>query len=73
MTNLEYYEQDKIHDVDHVATPRFVVEDIYKLINIQSYKMVWFPFNNYDSEFKLNYGFRTIKIILGEHWWRLNY
>jgi len=47
------YEFNKLHDVDHVATPRFVVENIYKLINIQGFKMVWFPFNNYDSEFKL--------------------
>ena len=38
---------------DHVATPRYVVEDIYKIINIQNYKNIWFPFNNYDSEFKL--------------------
>ena len=47
------YELNKLHDVDHVATPRFVVENIYKLINIQGFKMVWFPFDNYDSEFKL--------------------
>ena len=50
---ISAYEFDKLHDVDHVATPRFVVEDIYNLINIKKYKMVWFPFNNYDSEFKL--------------------
>lgn len=47
------YEQSKEIDKDHVATPRYVVEDIYKLIDITSYKNVWFPFNNYDSEFKL--------------------
>ena len=28
-------------------------KNIYKLINIQSYKSIWFPFNNYDSQFKL--------------------
>ncbi len=47
------YEEDKKTNSDHVATPRFVVEDIYKLIDIQSFKNIWFPFNNYDSEFKL--------------------
>ncbi|HAA0278248.1 TPA_asm: sugar-phosphate nucleotidyltransferase, partial [Listeria monocytogenes] len=40
-------------DKDHVATPRYVVEDIYNLIDIDSFKSIWFPFNNYDSEFKL--------------------
>ncbi|MBC1233669.1 sugar-phosphate nucleotidyltransferase [Listeria booriae] len=38
---------------DHVATPRFVVENIYSLIDIESFKSLWFPFNHYDSEFKL--------------------
>ncbi|HAA0065723.1 TPA_asm: sugar-phosphate nucleotidyltransferase, partial [Listeria monocytogenes] len=38
---------------DHIATPRYVVEDIYNLIDIDSFKSIWFPFNNYDSEFKL--------------------
>lgn len=47
------YEASKAADKDHVATPRYVVEDIYKLIGITNYKNVWFPFNNYDSEFKL--------------------
>lgn len=47
------YEKDKLENKDHVATPRFVVEDIYKLINIKSYNSIWFPFNNYDSQFKL--------------------
>ena len=47
------YEEDKKTNPDHVATPRYVVEDIYKLIQIESYKNIWFPFNNYDSEFKL--------------------
>ena len=41
------------HDRNHVATPRYVVEDIYKLIHIEQFSMVWFPFNNYDSQFKL--------------------
>lgn len=50
---MEEYEKSKINNKDHVATPRWVVEQIYKLINIESYHMCWFPFNNYDSEFKL--------------------
>ena len=51
--NLEVYEKDKENNKDHVATPRYVVEDIYSLINIKQFKSVWLPFNNYDSEFKL--------------------
>jgi len=47
------YEYEKAISKDHVATPRWVVEQIYDLINITSYKSIWFPFNNYDSEFKL--------------------
>lgn len=47
------YEEDKILNKDHVATPRYVVENIYDIIGIQKYKNIWFPFNNYDSEFKL--------------------
>ena len=47
------YEQEKMESKDHVATPRWVVECIYKLINIERYTSIWFPFNNYDSEFKL--------------------
>lgn len=47
------YEKDKAVNKDHVATPRYVVENIYDIINIQKYKNIWFPFNNYDSEFKL--------------------
>lgn len=46
------YEENKL-DKDHVATPRWVVENIYELIDIKSFKMIWFPFNNYDSHFKL--------------------
>lgn len=49
----ETYEEVKINDKDHIATPRWVVESIYNLINIRLFKMVWLPFNNYDSEFKL--------------------
>lgn len=52
MYNLCYEENKKI-DNDHVATPRWVVEDIYNLIQIENYKSIWFPFNHYDSEFKL--------------------
>ena len=49
----EIYEEDKKINKDHVATPRWVVENIYDLIDIRSFKSIWFPFNNYDSEFKL--------------------
>lgn len=51
-TNI-FYEIDKQKNKDHVATPRWVVEDIYKLIEIESFNNIWFPFNNYDSHFKL--------------------
>ena len=47
------YEYERATNKNHVATPRWVVEQIYDLINITSYKSIWFPFNNYDSEFKL--------------------
>lgn len=47
------YEENKKICKDHVATPRWVVEDIYDRINIRSFCSCWFPFNNYDSEFKL--------------------
>lgn len=47
------YEAAKSADKDHVATPRYVVESIYKLIGVESYQSIWFPFNHYDSEFKL--------------------
>lgn len=50
---LDKYENDKSINKDHVATPRWVVENIYDLINIKSFKNIWFPFNNYDSHFKL--------------------
>lgn len=54
MTQLNMiYEEDKFTNKDHVATPRYVVEDIYSLIDIKSFNNIWFSFNNYDSEFKL--------------------
>ncbi|MCH5179893.1 MAG: hypothetical protein J1F32_01610 [Erysipelotrichales bacterium] len=53
INNISVYTHDCINNSDHVATPRWVVEQIYNLINIQSFKMCWFPFNHYDSEFKL--------------------
>lgn len=36
-----------------MATPRWVVENIYQLIDVYSFKNIWLPFNNYDSQFKL--------------------
>lgn len=50
---MNKYEQDKLNNKHHVATPRWVVEQIYDLIGIEKYNNIWFPFNNYDSEFKL--------------------
>ena len=50
---INKYEEDKQINKDHIATPRWVVENIYDLIKIDSFKSIWFPFNNYDSEFKL--------------------
>lgn len=50
---MNTYEIDKLTNKDHVATPRWVVENIYELINIKKFNSIWFPFNNYDSEFKL--------------------
>lgn len=50
---MKTYEENKTSDKDHVATPRFVVEDIYNIIDIKSFKQCWFPFNHYDSQFKL--------------------
>lgn len=52
MVNVAY-EKEKETNPDHVATPRYVVENIYSLINIKDFNSIWFPFNNYDSEFKL--------------------
>ncbi|MBC2285887.1 sugar-phosphate nucleotidyltransferase [Listeria booriae] len=51
MKNIQY-ENDKVYNRDHVATPRWVVENIYNLINVTAYGSVWLPFNNYDSQFK---------------------
>lgn len=47
------YNENCLIDNNHVATPRYVVEQIYDLIRIKNFKNIWFPFNNYDSEFKL--------------------
>lgn len=47
------YEAEKQNSKDHVATPRYVVESIYELLGIEKYNSIWFPFNHYDSEFKL--------------------
>lgn len=52
MNNMNY-EKQKLLNKDHVATPKWVVENIYDLINIETYKSIWFPFDHYDSEFKL--------------------
>lgn len=50
---MNEYEENKKTDKDHVATPRWVVENIYDIIDIKSFNSIWFPFNNYDSQFKL--------------------
>lgn len=47
------YEFDQIINKNHVATPRWVVEQIYDIINVKQFVSCWFPFNNYDSHFKL--------------------
>lgn len=47
------YEENCLIDKDHVATPRYVVEQIYNIIKIERFNSLWFPFNNYDSQFKL--------------------
>lgn len=39
LLNLNYEENKQI-DNDHVATPRWVVEDIYNLIQIENYKSI---------------------------------
>ena len=51
--HLTLYEADKKTNNDHVATPRYVVESIYNILGIEKFKSIWFPFNHYDSEFKL--------------------
>ena len=50
---MNQYEYEKATNKNHVATPRWVVEQIYDLIDIYSFDSIWFPFNHYDSEFKL--------------------
>lgn len=50
---MNKYEEKILNDKDHVATPRWVVENIYHLIKIETFNNIWFPFNNYDSHFKL--------------------
>lgn len=52
-SNISEYENSKTVNKDHVATPRYVVENIYDLIDIKSFNNIWFPFNHYDSQFKL--------------------
>lgn len=47
------YEENCKVDKDHIATPKYIVESIFDLINIKSFSRIWFPFDNYDSEFKL--------------------
>lgn len=49
---MTYEENCKI-DKDHIATPKYIVESIFDLINIKSFRSIWFPFDNYDSLFKL--------------------
>ena len=49
---MTYEENCKI-DNDHIATPKYIVESIFDLINIKSFHSIWFPFDNYDSPFKL--------------------
>ena len=49
---MTYEENCKI-DKDHIATPKYIVESIFDLINIKSFRSIWFPFDNYDSPFKL--------------------
>ena len=51
--NRDLYISSKGHDPNHVATPRYVVECIYSIIGIKTFNNIWFPFNHYDSEFKL--------------------
>lgn len=51
--NSEKYEKEKLTNKHHVATPRWLVEEIYDFIDIKNYKSIWLPFDNYDSEFKL--------------------
>lgn len=47
------YEIEKKSSNDHTATPKHIVEEIYRIIQIEQYNNIWLPFDNYDSEFKL--------------------
>lgn len=47
------YEDNCKIDKDHIATPEWLVTRIFDLIDIKSFNRIWFPFDNYDSEFKL--------------------
>ena len=49
---MTYEENCKI-DKDHIATPEWLVTRIFDLIDIKAFSRIWFPFDNYDSEFKL--------------------
>lgn len=49
---MTYEENCKI-DRDHIVSPKYIVESIFDLINIKQFSSIWFPFDNYDSEFKL--------------------
>ena len=49
---MTYEENCKI-DKDHIVTPKWIIESIFDLINIKSFRSIWFPFDNYDSPFKL--------------------
>lgn len=49
---MTYEENCKI-DKDYIATPDWLVTRIFNLIDIKSFNRIWFPFDNYDSEFKL--------------------
>ena len=47
------YEENCKTDKDHIATPQWLVERIFDLIDIKSFSRIWFTFDNYDSNFKL--------------------
>ncbi|WP_368486007.1 sugar-phosphate nucleotidyltransferase [Spiroplasma sp. DGKH1] len=55
MANTEFRivsSEPKIRDKDHVETPKWVVQDMYKRINISTYRNIWLPFNHLESEFR---------------------
>lgn len=41
------------NEPDHVATPKWIVEQVFSMINVQQFSKLWFPFDNYDSQFKI--------------------